>query len=556
MKTPSTGCILALSIAAALAIATPAYANPERTVLGPFAYVSDMVFSDDGLDAFTSVTDPDAIYHYTLSSPFDTAYPEYSDSFRLEEGGSAVGMAFSGDGAALFVVRNGMEGMMAATDQSIRAGPASIHRYDLSSPFDISAPVHAGLFELHAPETGGIVFAQGGTVMFVSSDNSVLRYELSAPYDISDPIHDTSYGLNQTEFIWEIEFSDDGTSMFASEETGVHSYELGGPYDLDNMEYAGSFDTGEQPASGLAFSDGGTELFVAGESSMSRYALSGEYDITSAQIEAPQGPLGQSAEITDEAFSSDGMIMLTVSTGPDAVHRYDLHSPHDTSSPVYAGSAELKDGGSAYGMATSDDGTVLFVSRNGNPGESISIEQYDLYAPYDITGPIHSGSFELKEGITESGGIVFVPGGTEMLISGDDSIQRYSLSAPYDITNPVHDGSYDLGEHSDVIWEIEFSDDGLLLFVSEETEVHGYELGGPYDPALRGYMGSLDTEGQRASGLAFADEGAVMFVVGGDSVSRYELPDRYDIFADAAAPSEEPGILDAIAEFFGSLLGL
>ncbi|ABK77280.1 hypothetical protein CENSYa_0647 [Cenarchaeum symbiosum A] len=554
MKAPSAGCILALSIAISLAISTPAYADPERTVLGPFAYVSDIVFSDDGLDAFASVTDPDAIYHYTLSSPYDTTWPVYSDSFRLEYGGSAVGMAFSGDGTDLFVARNGMEGVDAI--QSGGAGPAFIHKYDLSSPFDISAPERGERFELPAPETGGIAFAPGGTVMFVSADNSIHRYELSSPYGLSNPVHDSSYGLNQTEFIWEIEFSDDGTGMFASEETGVHGYELGGPYNLDSMEYAGSFDTKEQPASGLAFSDGGTELFVAGESSMSRYALSEEYDITSARLEAPQGHLGQSAEITDEAFSPDGMIMLTITTGPDAIHRYDLASPYDTSSPVYTGSAGLKDGGAAYGMAASDDGAILFVSRNGNPGEGISIEQYELSAPYDITGPIHSGFFELKGGITESGGIVFVPGGTEMLISGDDSLQRYSLSAPYDITNPVHDGSYDLGEHSEVIWEIEFSDDGLLLFVAEEEEVHGYELGGPYDPALRGYMGSLDTEGQRASGLAFADEGAVMFVVGGDSVSRYELPDRYDIFADAATLPEEPGILDAIAEFFGSLLGL
>ena len=114
-----------------------------------------MAFSNDGAKMFVIGSSSDRIHEYALSTPFDASTAAFVDatSVRSKER-IPTGMAFSSDGAKMFVIGNDGE---------------EINEYTLSTPFDASTAAHVDATSVSSREADpqGMAFSSDGAKMFI-----------------------------------------------------------------------------------------------------------------------------------------------------------------------------------------------------------------------------------------------------------------------------------------------------------------------------------------------------------------------------------------------------
>jgi len=118
----------------------------------------DLAFSSDGTKMFVVGISGGDVNEYTLATPFDLTNASFVDSFSVAaQETSLTGLAFSSDGAKMFVV--GFDG-------------DAVHEYTLSTPFDVFTATFVDSFSVAAQDTipQGLAFSSDGTKMFVVGD--------------------------------------------------------------------------------------------------------------------------------------------------------------------------------------------------------------------------------------------------------------------------------------------------------------------------------------------------------------------------------------------------
>jgi sugar lactone lactonase YvrE len=164
-----------------------------------------------------------SVFQYSLSSGFDVGTASFTGtSFTvLGQTTNARGMAFSGDGTAMFVVESTND---------------SVLQYSLSSAFDVSTASFTGTsFDVSGQDVDpqGVTFSGDGTTMFVIGLNSgsVFQYALSSGFDVSTAsFTGTSFDVSgQAASPEGMAFNGDGTAMFVvgSSSDSVHQYLVG-----------------------------------------------------------------------------------------------------------------------------------------------------------------------------------------------------------------------------------------------------------------------------------------------------------------------------------------
>ena len=134
-----------------------------------------MAFSNDGAKMFVTGYIGADINEYTLSTAFDASTAVFVDAFSVSpQDDSPEGMAFSNDGAKMFVV--GYDG-------------EDINEYALSTAFDASTAVFVDAFSVSSHDSAptGMAFSSDGAKMFVvgvTGDN-VNEYDLHSVYPIT-----------------------------------------------------------------------------------------------------------------------------------------------------------------------------------------------------------------------------------------------------------------------------------------------------------------------------------------------------------------------------------
>ena len=134
-----------------------------------------MAFSNDGAKMFVIGSSSDRIHEYALSTPFDASTATHVDATSVRSKESIpTGMAFSSDGAKMFVIgNNGKE----------------INEYTLSTPFDASTAAHVDATSVSSRENNpqGMAFSSDGAKMFVVgfTGNDVNEYDLHSVYPIT-----------------------------------------------------------------------------------------------------------------------------------------------------------------------------------------------------------------------------------------------------------------------------------------------------------------------------------------------------------------------------------
>ena len=187
-----------------------------------------MAFSNDGTKMFVIGSDGEEINEYTLSTAFDISTATFvSPPFDISSQDIVpTGMAFSNDGAKMFVVGN--QGN-------------DINEYTLSTAFDVSAATFVSPpFDISSQETApqGMAFSNDGTKMFVigSNGDEINEYALSTAFDVStatfvSPPFDVS---SEDTFPQDITFSNDGAKMFVVGFVGsaINEYDLHSVYPI------------------------------------------------------------------------------------------------------------------------------------------------------------------------------------------------------------------------------------------------------------------------------------------------------------------------------------
>ena len=230
-----------------------------NTIGGPAGFTnnaSSLNFSDDGTKMFVSRYNPDEVYQYTLSTPFDPATATY-DSVALSVPGITENHAtrFKPDGTRMFT---GGE-------------PDEIVQYDLSTPWDLNTASNQGQenFSGNFIDFRGFWITPDGTKLFIVGAVfvDIHQYTLTTPWDITTAVDDSiSINIAADELApQDIAFSPSGKQMFITGWTNdnIIQYDLSTAFDLTTATNNGIATTSiQQTPTGLAFKPDGTQAFL------------------------------------------------------------------------------------------------------------------------------------------------------------------------------------------------------------------------------------------------------------------------------------------------------
>ena len=507
-----------------------------------------MAFSNDGAKMFVVGNAGDTINEYTLTAPFDVSAVTFVHSLNVSaQDKFPTGMAFSNDGAKMFVV-GGLG--------------ADINEYDLDTPFIVTPATFVDSFDVREQDTfpEGMAFSNDGAKMFVAGWNGdgINEYTLTTPFDVSSATFTnvTFSVTDQDTLPHGMAFSNDGAKMFIAGITGssIYEYTLTTPFDISAATFVHSFNVTAQDINpvGMAFSNDGAKMFVVGSSggAINEYALSSVYPLTvSGNLPPIDG--------TPPTFVSSG---LDLSTG---VLRITFSETIDATPAANVVPAKIRireSGSSAVGViltagelgTTTDASTISFnlteqhltaVARLATPELKI-----DPGAVQDTSGNLIAGTFDVSTAAfansfnatsqdTAPTGMAFSNDGAKMFVVGNagDTINEYTLTAPFDVSAVTFVHSLNVSAQDKFPTGMAFSNDGAKMFVvgGLGADINEYDLDTPFIVTPATFVDSFDVREQDTfpEGMAFSNDGAKMFVAGwnGDGINEYTLTTPFDV---------------------------
>jgi len=431
-----------------------------------------LAFSTDGTKMFVVGQVGLAVNQYTLSTPFDVTPAIFVDSFSIAgEDSFPEGLAFSTDGTKMFVV--GATGF-------------DVNEYTLSTPFDVTDTVtFVDSFDVSG-QTGaprGVTFSSDGTKMFVGGFGAdVHKYTLSTPFDVSTALFEVSFSIAEQDIRpQDLAFNSDGTKMFVLGFDGadINEYTLTTPFTFFHTTFVvDPFPVGAQdtlPVS-LAFSSDGTKMFVLGDAGddVNQYTLSTPFDVSTALFVDSFLIGGQETDAQGLAFSTDGTKMFVVGISGDDVNQYTLSTPFDVTPALFVDSVSVAEDNQPRGLAFSTDGTKMFVVGNGGD----AVYEYTLSTPFDVTPALFVDSFSIAGEDTVPTDLAFSSDGTKMFVVGaiGSDINEYILSTPFDVSTALFVDSFSVAAQNPE--GLAFSTDGTKMFVLMQNlqDVNEYNI--------------------------------------------------------------------------------
>ena len=243
-------------------------------------------------------------------------------------------------------------------------------------------------------------------------------------------------------------------------------------------------------------------------------------------------------------------------------------------------------GGTISGVAFNNDGTKMFTSYFQKDGDDYYIREYNLSTPYDISTRVYAGDSErclidasgTDADVYTSGGMhdlefssdgmkfFFVIGNNGTNFFSGDNVYGYDLDAPYNLENcekashrtsfdagalqqaPSQAGNFPNGAHNKhhTIQGVEISDDGkklFLIFFDNHSEnvgarLYEYDLSTPYDVSTLSLVSSAGIElpdtisgAHNPSGIKFSSDGKRIFIIShvtSAAISQISLDNAFD----------------------------
>ena len=274
-----------------------------------------LAFSPNGTKMFVLGLNNKSVYEYALSTAFNVTTANFTtgNSFPVnDQENTPTGLAFSPDGTKMFVVGyNSRSVHEYALSTAFNVTSANV---TTGNSFSVDALVGAPT---------GLAFSPDGAKMFVTSlgladgSNKVNEYTLSVPFDVTSASFGNSFSVDAQESNpTGLAFSPDGAKMFVlgPNSDRVHEYTLSVPFDVTSASFGNSFSVNAQESNptGLAFSPDGAKMFVVGynNNSVHEYTISAVFTIT--LFGNPKVFTTEPLSLTDTAdIMSNNMVQLT-----------------------------------------------------------------------------------------------------------------------------------------------------------------------------------------------------------------------------------------------------
>jgi len=408
------------TLSAAWDISTGSYASKSMSVLSEDNDPQDLAFSPDGTKCYMmGISTNYAIFHYTLSTPWDISTGSYSSkslSVSAETTG-ATGLALSPDGVNLYINEYGVD---------------KIFQYSLGLIYELTGTVKD-------PSGAAIANADIQILQVISQDISSGHYASKSMFVSLEEA--TPFGLA---------FSADGTKAYTVGATNdtVYQYTLSTAWDISTGSYASksmSVTSQDTSPSAVALSSDGTKAYMIGvtTNTIYQYTLSIAWDIsTGSYASKSMSVASQETNPYGLAFSSDGTKAYALGTANDTVYQYTLSTAWDISSGSYASksmSVSAQDG-NPTGLTFSSDGTNAYVTGFS----SKTIYQYGLSTAWDIsTGSYASKSLLLSSELSNAYSTTLSSDDTKVYVTGytNKAVYQYNLATAAVKASLTADGS-------------------------------------------------------------------------------------------------------------------
>ena len=570
-----------------------------------------IAFSNDGARMFVVGTQGGNVTEYKMSTPFDVSTLTFVDATPIsEQENSPTGIAFSSDGAKMFVV--GTQG-------------GNVTEYKMSTPFDVSTRIFVDATSISEQETfpTGIAFSSDGARMFVvgTQGGNVTEYKMSTPFDVSTRIFVDATPISEQENSpTGIAFSSDGAKMFVIgwqkdavieyDLTSVYPIAVTGTHILPPPTFVSSMLGMVTGSLAIAFSDeidaanivpakihvretgtyaGGvtltaTELGTAADSATIWFTLNATHIEAIAAMAAPELTIDpgavrdtsgslivgtfeastrtfvdatsiseQETAPTGIAFSSDGARMFVVGTQGGNVTEYEMSTPFDVSTLTFVDATSISEQeDNPQGIAFSNDGARMFVvgTQGGN------VTEYKMFTPFDVSTLTFVDATSISEQETAPTGIAFSSDGAKMFVVGTQggNVTEYEMSPPFDVSTLTFVDATSISAQETDPTGIAFSSDGARMFVvgTQGGNVTEYKMSTPFDVSTRIFVDATSISEQENSptGIAFSSDGARMFVVGtqGGNVTEYDLTSVYPIAVTGTHVPPHPTFVSSILD--------
>lgn len=217
------------------------------------------------------------------------------------------------------------------------SSPSAIHRYTLSTPWDLSTGTYSNEALSLSGTTTGVFLKDDLTRLYVCnvSSDDIEEYTLSSPGDLTTASLSFTYTTSQVN-PYSLSFTPDGTKLHytSNASDAIHQVSLATAWDLSSAVSPedGSFTYGEGSTGrqGHFFSNDGTHLFIidTNNNEIDEFTLSVAYDITSttSYINNVTG-VGPGPE--DGFLKPDDISLYIAGNTNDNVDRYDFGTAKD-----------------------------------------------------------------------------------------------------------------------------------------------------------------------------------------------------------------------------------
>lgn len=239
-----------------------------------------------------------------------------------------------------------------------------------------------------ASSSGETVLFEAGTQLYITgaSPDAVHRYTLSTPWDLSTGTF-SNESLSLTNTTTGIFLKDDLTRLYVSNpaEDNIKEYTLSSPGDLTTASLSFTYTTGELNPYSLSFTPDGTKLHYTSNTSdaIHQVSLATAWDLSSAvspedgSFVYGQGSTGRQGHF----FSQDGTHLFIIDTNDGAIDEFTLSIAYDiTSTTSYINTVTGVGSTPEDGFLKPDD-ISLYIADNGNN----SVDRYDFGTAKDIT---------------------------------------------------------------------------------------------------------------------------------------------------------------------------
>lgn len=516
------------SLSVAWKLSTATYIH-NFSVAGQDTFPTGIAFKPDGTKMYVVGTTTDRVHQYTLGTAWDISSATYDNISFLVSGqdGTPESVTFSVDGTSMFIIGS-------TSDR--------VHGYTLTTAWDISSAYYNKKFAVSAQEANpcGLYFKPDGTKMYVTgySGDDVNEYDLTVPWEVTSASYVQQFVVGGQETVpTGITFKPDGSIMYLIGSTGddINQYSLSTPWDVSTATYLHNFSvvSEESIPQDLRFTNDGMTMYMIGRASdkIHEYSLSTAWDVSTATYtNVSFSVVGQEANSSDFAFSSDGTKMYVTGVSSDRVHQYTLSTPWDISTASYDNLNLYVNGQDAnpQSIAFKDDGTIMYMIGNS----SDAVHQYELTTAWDISTAIYEQNVLISAQEATPTGVAFSNDGYKMYIIGttSDKVHQYSLSLPWSPITATYDSvSLSVSAQDSTPQSITFNDDGTLLFMLGATSdtIYRYTLDTAWDISTASYVENINISAQELtpSEVTFSTDGTKMYVIGttGDDVNEYNL---------------------------------